>query len=98
VASVADYVDDPALRRLADQETYSRGVELAARVRMTAFAPLRVAATVEGGEEPASVELSATPDGLAWTCSAGDASPAMICPHAVAVGVETWRRAPQSRT
>ena len=94
---VADFVDDAALRRLADQETYSRGIELATRVRMSAVGPLRVAATVEGGEEPAAVELTVVPGGLAWTCSSGDASPALICPHAVAVAVEAWRRSPAGR-
>jgi hypothetical protein len=96
--SLADLVDESALRGLADPDTYSRGVELAARVRMSAFAPLRVTASVEGGEAPATVELTAGPGGLAWTCSEGDASPALICPHVVAVGLETWRRRPNRRS
>jgi hypothetical protein len=95
--SVADLVDEATLRQLADPETYARGVELAERVRMSAFAPLRVAATVEGGETPAAVELIVGTSGLEWTCSTGDASPALICPHAVAVAVETWRRSPNRR-
>lgn len=92
--SVADLVEDVALRRLADAETYSRGVELAEHVRMSAFGPLRVAATVETGDVPAAVELSAGPSGLEWVCSAGDASAVLICAHAIAVALETWRRAP----
>jgi hypothetical protein len=95
--SVADLVEEPALRRLADPETYTRGVEMAARVRMSAFGPTRVAATVETGGDPATVELTAGDDGLEWTCSDGDASPALICPHVVAVALETWRRAPNRR-
>jgi len=95
--SVADLVEEAALRRLADPETYARGVELAERVRMSAFGPLRVAASVEGGDEPADVELSVGTAGLEWTCSTGDASAALICPHAVAVALETWRRAPGRR-
>ena len=97
MASVADLVEDAALRQLADAETYSRGVELAERVRMTAFGPQRVAATVESGDGPASVELTSADDALAWSCTAGDASPALICPHVIAVAVETWRRAPNRR-
>ena len=93
--SVADLVDDATLRRLADAETYARGVESAARVRLSAFGPLRVAATVETGETPAEVELAVAEDELAWSCSAGDASSALICPHVIAVAVETWRRSPK---
>lgn len=95
--SVADLVDDATLRRLADNETYNRGIELAERVRLGAFGPLRVAASVESGEQPALVELTVAPEGLASNCSAGDASPALICPHVVAVAVETWRRSPGRR-
>jgi hypothetical protein len=94
--SVADLVDDTALRQLADPETYSRGLELAERVRMAAFGPLRVEATVES-DEPATVALTVMPAGLEWRCSAGDASPALICPHVIAVAVETWRRSPPRR-
>jgi hypothetical protein len=64
---------------------------------MSAFSPLRVEATVETGGDPATVELIAGEDGLGWTCSDGDASPALICPHVVAVALETWRRAPNRR-
>jgi len=91
--SVADLIDDAALRSLADPETYARGKELAGRVRMSAFGPHRAAATVESGGEPPSVELTVTPGGLAWTCSAGDASPALVCPHVIAVALDTRRRA-----
>ncbi len=95
--SVADLVEDAELRRLADAETYTRGVELAARVRMSAFGPLRVAGTVEGGEAPAAVELSVSDGILAWSCSDGDASPALICAHTIALAVEARRRAPNRR-
>jgi uncharacterized Zn finger protein len=96
--SVADLVEEADLRRLADSETYARGVELAERVRMSAFGPQRVAGTVVAGEEPATVELRVEGDALAWSCSAGDASAALICPHVIAVAVETRRRAPQRRS
>src|SRR3954468_22834367 len=95
--SVADLVEEADLRGRADSETYSRGVELAERVRMSAFGPLRVEATVEAGGENAVVELRATDTGLGWDCSLGDASAALICPHVVAVAVETTRRARQRR-
>ena len=94
--SVADLIDDTALRALADEETYSRGRELADRVRMASFGPLRIVATVDS-DAPASVELTVTPTGLGWTCSFGDASPALICPHVIAVALETWRRSPTRR-
>jgi hypothetical protein len=97
MSSVADLVDDATLRHLADAETYSRGLELAERVRMAAFGPTRVEAKVESGDPPAVVELTVGPVGLAWQCSDGDASPAIICPHAVAVAVETRRRASSQR-
>jgi len=96
--TVADLVDDAALRSLADPETYARGKELAGRVRMSAFGPQRAGASVESGGEPAVVELSVTPDGLAWTCSAGDASPALVCPHVIAVALQTRRRSPGRRS
>src|SRR5437868_81874 len=95
--SVADLVEEAELRGLADPETYSRGVELAERVRMAAFGPLRVVATVDAGDAPPTVELLVAEAGLGWTCSAGDASPALICPHVVAVALETWRRSPTRR-
>lgn len=67
-------------------------MEMARRVRVSALGPQRVAAAVEGGEAVADVELAATPDGLTWTCSAGDASAVLICPHVVAVALELRRR------
>ena len=95
--SVADLVEVAELRRLAWPEEYERGSQLADRVRVHAFSPLRVAATVDGSE-PADVELTSAVEGLAWNCSIGDAPPAHPCAHAVAVAIVTWRRAPGRRS
>lgn len=96
--TVAELVGDAALRERAGHETWSRGTEMARRVRVSALGPLRVVASVEGGEAAAGVELTGTPGGLTWTCSAGDASAALICPHVVAVALELRRRTTPRRT
>jgi hypothetical protein len=69
---------------------------MARRVRLSGRGPFRVAATVEG-DEAAEVVLTGSADGLGWACSAGDASPVLICPHVVAVALQVRRRAPGSR-
>jgi uncharacterized Zn finger protein len=95
MASIADLVEDPALRRLAQPNVYERGAELAGRdlVRLVDFGPLGVTAEVES-EPPARVELRTDGERLGWTCDCGGASAEPVCEHLVAAGIITWQRAP----
>ena len=96
MASVADLVEEPALRRLVTPDVYARGADCAARgcVILGAFGPLRVSARVAETHE---VELRSTPDGLAWACTCGAGKRGSFCEHAVATALETWRRSPPRR-
>jgi uncharacterized Zn finger protein len=96
MASVADLVDEAALRRLAAPGTFVEGRELAKRgtVHIWDFTPLNVGATVE---DEHNVELRSTDDGLSWSCSCPAGASAELCEHAVAVAIETWRRSPPPR-
>ncbi len=96
--SVADLVEEPALRRLSTDEAYSDGIALAdgGKVQLGAFGPLRVTAEVGDGDT-CEVELRSAQTGLQWscTCDAGDVD--TLCSHAVATAMETWRRSPVRR-
>jgi uncharacterized Zn finger protein len=96
MASVADLVEEPTLRRLAPPDVYTRGADCAARgrVRLGAFGPLRVSARVADSHE---VELRSTRDGLAWACTCPVGQRGGFCEHAVAAALETWRRSPPRR-
>jgi uncharacterized Zn finger protein len=98
MASVADLVEPDALRERAGEYLLRAGQVLRdhGHVRIEAFAPLRVTAAVEDGGTR-SVSLESTAAGLEATCDCGAPSANGLCPHVVAVALETWHRAPNRR-
>jgi len=97
VASVADLVEESALRALAsDPSVWAGGEELAgtSAVRLASFEPLRVLAEVDDGGGVAEVELASIDDALEWTCTCADGAEGRPCRHLVAAGLVTWESAP----
>jgi uncharacterized Zn finger protein len=98
VASVADLVEPEALQARAGEYLQRAGQVLRdhGRVQIVEFGPLRVTATVEDGPSR-SVILGSTAAGLETVCDCGVPAASGLCPHVVAVAIETWQRAPQQR-
>jgi uncharacterized Zn finger protein len=98
MASVADLVEPEELKARAGEYLQRAGEVLRqnGRVRLVEFGPTRVTAEVED-RETRSVRLEAAPTGLQATCDCGDPSANGLCPHVVAVAIETWHRAPNRR-
>jgi uncharacterized Zn finger protein len=96
MASVADLVEPEALRERAGEYLQRAGEVLrgSGQVRMVEVGPTRVTAGVEDGG-PRSVRLEATSTGLQASCDCGAPSANGLCPHIVAVAIETWQRAPK---
>jgi len=92
--SVADLVAPDLLPTLATPSNLRLGREIAeqAGVEILEFGPLRVTAKVTGGQRR-TVELQATPAGLAWRCSC-TRDRALFCKHCVAAAIVTWEKAP----
>ena len=99
MASVADLVEPEALRERAGEYLQRAGEALrdAGRVTVTAFAPANVRADVADGDAVRHVALSAGGDRLDVTCDCGQADATGLCPHVMAVAIETWHRAPTRR-
>jgi uncharacterized Zn finger protein len=99
LASIADLVDDAALQDRAGKDAYAAGVTWAdlGLVRYEEFGPLNVRASVATPDEP-EVELSTNGETLGWTCTCEDGRAGRFCGHAVAVGIETRRRAAEGRS
>ena len=98
MASVADLVDESALRALAsDPSIWETGEELAGTgaVRLISSEPLRVLAEVDDGGGLAEVELASVNDVLIWTCTCPDGVEDRPCRHLVAAGLVTWESAPK---
>lgn len=97
MASVADLVEPGILRERAGEYLARAGDVLRASgsVRIAEFGPLRVTGEVDDGPTR-HVGLESTSGGLAATCDCGHPEDA-LCPHAVAVAIETWERAPDRR-
>ncbi len=98
--SVADLVDEEALRRLAGGEEpleRARAAADAGRVELRDFGPLAVRASVEDAGEVHEVALGSTADGLEWSCTCPEGSRGIFCAHAAAAGIEAWRRSPPRR-
>ncbi len=97
MASVADLVDESALKELAsDPAIWAAGEELAGTgaVRLIEFGPLRVLAEVEDGGGMADVELASIEGALDWTCTCPDGIEGRPCRHVVAAGLVTGTQAP----
>lgn len=95
MASVADLVEPEALLERAGEYLQRAGEVLrdGGHVRLVEFGPMRVTAEVED-EGTRSVSLESSPSGLEATCDCGTPSRTGLCPHIVAVAIETWIRAP----
>jgi uncharacterized Zn finger protein len=93
--SVADLVEPDVLRQRAGEYLQRAGEVLRehGHVRIEAFGPIRVTAQVEDGGTR-SVVLEAAGADLRATCDCGLPSADGLCPHIVAVAIETWERAP----
>ena len=96
MASVADLVEPAALEERAGEYLQRAGAVLRehGHVRIEEFGPMRVTATVEDGVSR-SVALGSTPTGLDASCDCGAPAANGLCPHVVAVAIETWERAPK---
>jgi uncharacterized Zn finger protein len=99
MASVADLVELEALEQLAGPAALARGTVLAdaGSVQLATFSPLRVTARVTAGATW-EVELQSSHGRLLWSCNCGNADDDVLCEHAVAAAVETWRRSPRRRS
>jgi uncharacterized Zn finger protein len=98
MASVAELVDENALRRLAGPIGYRQGVDLAVSgcVQLASVGPGRVTARVEDLLFQ-HVELRSTGRGLSWSCTCREGEAQALCKHGVAVALETWQRASSRR-
>src|SRR2546425_11443862 len=99
MTSVADLVEEAALRRLVGPEPYADGLRLAdaGAVRLVEFTPLTVVAEVADGTPPPRVELASKDGELAWRCECDEGITGLGCRHPAAAGLETWRRPPAPR-
>jgi uncharacterized Zn finger protein len=95
MASVADLVQEPAIRALVgDDVVFDAGRELAesGAVTLGELTAERVTASVEG-EPPCHVELLATDHGLSWSGTCPVALRAIPCRHLAAAAAATTRGA-----
>jgi len=95
MASVADVVEPEAIAARAG-EYLQRACEFlvaAGHVRIVEFGPTRVTAEVDDGATR-SVVLAIAGSGLDASCDCGQPAASGLCPHVVAVAIETWQRAP----
>jgi uncharacterized Zn finger protein len=95
MASVADLVEPEALQARAGEYLQRAGEVLRdhGHVQIIEFGPLRVTAAVEDGISR-SVVLGSTTAGLEASCDCNLPAASGLCPHVVAVAIETWHRAP----
>jgi len=96
MASVADMVEPEALQARAGEYLQRAGEVLRdhGHVEILEFGPMRVTAAVTDGVSR-SVVLGSTATGLDASCDCGAPAASGLCPHVVAVAIETWQRAPK---
>ncbi|HUS26054.1 MAG TPA: SWIM zinc finger family protein [Nevskiaceae bacterium] len=97
--TVADLIDEVAVKQLATPSNFRLGQEIADNggVTFTEFTPLKVAAHVAGPTTgPRNTVLEAAPVGLQWNCTCN--SKGQFCKHVVATALETWRKSPARHT
>jgi uncharacterized Zn finger protein len=97
--SVADLVEEPALRRLVGPEPYEEGLALAdaGAVQLVEFGPVMVVAEIADGSPKPRVELVSRSGELAWRCECEEGRTGLGCRHLAAAGIETWRQSPARR-
>jgi len=99
MASIADLVEEPALKQLATQDVYAQGVTLAANgsVHIVKAGPIGVTAHVDDTGSYTVELLRTNDDTLSWSCTCQEAQNGTFCKHCVATGIETWLQAPPRR-
>ena len=99
MTSVAELLDEDALRQLAGPIGYRHGVDLAVSgcVQLVSSAPTRVTARVEDLVFQ-HVELRSAGEKLRWSCTCREGERKAPCKHSVAVAVEARQRSPSRRT
>ena len=90
--SVAELVEEPALRRLARPDSFEEGARWAEAgvVRIVDAGPHAVTAEVRDAD-PCQVELRTADGELEWTCSCGADADGNLCSHGVAAAVVAGR-------
>jgi uncharacterized Zn finger protein len=92
MSSVAELVEEPALRRLARPDSFEEGARWAEAgvVRIVDAEPHAVTAEVRDAD-PCQVELRTAHGELEWTCSCGADADGNLCSHGVAAAVVAGR-------
>jgi uncharacterized Zn finger protein len=98
MASVADLVEPEELLVRAGEYLQRAGEVLRehGQVHIIEFGPLRVTASVDDIRSR-FVILESTTTGLHASCDCDAPAASGLCPHVVAVAIETWQRAPHHR-
>ncbi len=99
MASVADLVEERAIRQLVGPEPYADGLALAdsGAVRLVEFGPMTVVAEVADGSPEPRVELESLDGELAWRCECPEGVAGLGCRHLAATAIVTWRLSPARR-
>jgi uncharacterized Zn finger protein len=94
MSAVADLVEPDHLRHLATPANLRLGEEIARAegVEILSYGPCEVVARVGNGQRR-RVELSSTPQGLAWRCTCTKRAD-LFCKHCVAAAIVVWEEAP----
>lgn len=98
--SVADLIEESAIRDLTTPAVFERGRHIADNggVDITEFTPLKVSAFVTSTSSPSCTTLlEAAPEGLKWHCTCST-NKARFCKHLVAAALETGRKSPGRHT
>jgi uncharacterized Zn finger protein len=100
MASVADLVEDSALRHLANPQAYDDGHRdaEAGSVKLDAFGPLQITADVADDDGVWKVVLRSGSEGLVWSCTCPAGRQYAFCRHCVATAIMTWRQSPARRS
>lgn len=96
--TVADLVEEEAIRALATPSDFRLGQEIAEMggVEFIEFTPAKVVASVDTpATERRTTILETTPAGLKWHCTCSS-NRARFCKHAIATAIETWKKAPST--
>ena len=95
--SVAELLEEPALRRLTRPDAFEEGARWAdaGMVRIVDAGPRRVTAEVRDADS-CQVELRAADGELDWSCSCGADTDGNLCSHGVAAAVVAGRDATDS--
>lgn len=97
--SIADLVEESAMRKLTTPSNFRLGKEIAGAdgVEFIEFSPLKVVARVAmPGIVKRTVTFTSEQDGLHYKCSCSN-KPHHFCKHCVATGLVTWEKAPERR-